>query len=118
MNGINLPAGNYIVSANLTATSNGAFAAQCYFIGISAPSTIGLKSFENIADGSAVLQTHVSLFTDDVLGINCWRTGGGDVINVEGSIYAIAVDAIASYSPDFLCPTSLEDKSSAQSMAC
>jgi hypothetical protein len=118
MNAINLPAGNYIVSANLTATSEGTFQAKCYFIGISAPSTIGLKSFENIADGSAVLQTHVSLLTDDVLGINCWRTGGGAVINVEGSIYAIAVDTITDYSPDFLCPSSLEDKSSAQSMAC
>jgi len=116
--GISLPAGDYIVSANLTATSDMAIVGICYFVGIALPSTIGLISSDNIADGSAVLQTHISLTSDDVLAINCWRTSGDNVIDIEGSIYAVAVDTITSYSPNFLCPSSLEDKSSVESMAC
>jgi hypothetical protein len=115
---ISLPAGNYIVSANLTVTSDSNFSGTCQFSNLSSPSTIGLRLIASISGGSAVLQTHVSLAGDDSLAVNCQRTGGADTIRLDTTIYAIAVDTITSYSPGFLCPSSLEDESSAQSMAC
>lgn len=115
---ISLPAGNYIVSANLTVTSNSNFSGTCQFSNLSSPSTIGLRLIPNISGGSAVLQTHVSLAGDDSLAVDCQRTGGADTIRLDTTMYAIAVDTITSYSPGFLCPSSLEDESSAQSMAC
>jgi hypothetical protein len=115
---IYLPAGNYIVSANLIATSASNFSGTCQFGNLLSPSAIGLRLIANISGGSAVLQTHVSLAGDDSLAVDCQRTGGVDNIRLDTTMYAIAVDTITEYFPDFPCPTSLEDKSSAQSMAC
>lgn len=115
---ISLPAGNYIVSANLTVTSDSNFSGTCQFGNLSSPSTIGLRLIASISGGSAVLQTHVSLDGDDSLVVNCQRTGGTTTIRLDTTMYAIAVDTITDYFPDFLCPSSLEDESSAQSMAC
>jgi hypothetical protein len=119
--GINLPAGNFIITANLIVASGSPFTGTCQFGDLSLPSTIGLRSIATISGGSAILQTHISLPDDDVLVINCQRLSGDQTISIEGSIYAVAVDTITEYDPDLLderCPSSRGDKSSVRSMVC
>jgi hypothetical protein len=103
---IYLPAGKYIVTANLVLTSPTVFTGTCQFGSLTSPSQSGIRSIAQIASGTAILQTSVVLPNDNQIEVNCQRLTGESVVEIEGSIYAIAVDAIESYNPS-LDPTSI-----------
>jgi hypothetical protein len=87
-------------------TSATAFTGTCQFGSLASPAQSGPRLVAQIANGTAILQTSVVLPNDNQLDMNCQRITGDNVVNIDGAIYAIAVDAIEDYNP-LLDPTSI-----------